>query len=143
MLFNKRRARIAVGIVSGCMIGAFLGALVIPIILSKGPSQTEQEPQRETAVQEPDKETRAALPPRDPPEDVRRRELPPELAVPAPAQQVMRTLPPDSDKLNTQWTEPLAMPVKDPVPPDPFTSPPIAVDPARRPEPDVARQVIE
>lgn len=47
-------------------------------------------------------------------------------ALRAPSQRMDATRPP-------QWSEPLAMPSADPEPPDPWTAPPVTVDPERKP----------
>jgi hypothetical protein len=140
MLLNKRTRRKVITWTAVCALVAFLLLLVLPGFLQEDPAPKKpsvREQQLETYS-----EPQPPAPLREPPRDVHRRELPPELAVQAPTQQVMRVLPPNADRLNPQWTKPLAMPVKDPVPPDPFTPPPISVDPSRRPESDVPRQKI-
>ncbi|MDM8550400.1 hypothetical protein QUF72_09990 [Desulfobacterales bacterium HSG2] len=59
---------------------------------------------------------------------------------PAPAPQYARKaqLPKDLTA-RRQWTKPLALPAIPGEPPDPFTPPPIKVNPKRTPQPDVPR----
>ncbi len=141
MLLNKRKRRKAITWTAVCILVAFLLLLILPGLLQEAPSP--KKPAEKVDEAKADAEPRPQAPPRDPPRDVQRRELPPELSPQVPTQQVMRVLPPNADQLNPQWTKPLAMPVENPVPPDPFTPPPIKVDPARRPEPDVPRHEIK
>ncbi len=58
-----------------------------------------------------------------------------------PQKAVKRTLPEDVMDLKgpPQWTEPIAMPAIPEEAPDPFTAPPIKVNPARLPQQDVPR----
>lgn len=42
-----------------------------------------------------------------------------------------------------QWTEPLALPEADPTPPDPYTEPPMVVDPHKRSIPETPRRRID
>ncbi len=94
----------------------------------------------------------------EPPAQVKRAPLtdiapePPPLAEPPqrrtdldlPPLEAPTVLPPqDMDVRNPpQWTTPIALPAAYPSPPDPFTPPPIKVDPKRKPKPEIQRRTL-
>lgn len=136
MRFSSRAVGWLAALVVGCVLGALVSAVLVPLI--ERPKTDSHAPPAAKTV----KRTASDPPPplRDPPKDVRRRVVEAPQPAAADTQQVVRpALPPEGTNLTPQWTQPLAMPAKHPIPPDPFTPPPMAVDPARKPEPAVER----
>lgn len=144
MKLNKRVLGRVIAVVAGLAIaGVFI--IILRPFFEGPPSSTgsvmDGAKPFEPKKLEPQKDEKKPLPPlRQPPANVRRRDVP---AVPPDTQQVARARPPEGGNPNPQWTKPLAMPAKHPVPPAPFTPPPMKVDPARKPEPEVERLQIK
>ena len=146
-MLNKRKRRITVAIMAAFLVVIFVVGFVVLPLFNRTPEgqviQQKEKPKTAKGVVAPQKLQATNLPLRKPPENVRKREVPPTIAAPTSTQSVVRTLPEGTANLNQQWTKPLAMPVKNPEPPNPSQPPPMKVDPERRPEPDVPRHSVD